>query len=109
MRALPGLVVLVPSAWAQVGMIVAAGIAGLSNEEFLRRVLAEFGSAARQAPMLDCAEAARQVALLQPLAATSHSPATRELPLAATAADASLLQAVNELAQAVKALAPGRR
>ncbi len=89
--------------------VLAAGILGLSNEEFLRRVLAEFGSAARQAPMLDCAEAARQGALLQPLAAGSRASGTRELPGAAASGDTGLLQAVNELAQAVKALAPGRR
>lgn len=89
--------------------VLAAGIEGLSNEEFLRRVLAEFGSAARQAPMLDCADAARQGAFLQPLDSVGHAPATRALPMAGALAEAGLLQAVNELAQAVKALAPGRR
>lgn len=89
--------------------VLAAGVEGMSNEEFLRRVLAEFGSAPRQAPMLDCAEAARQGGLLQPLAIGSCSPASRQATMTAGLGDAGLLQAVNELAQAVKALAPGRR
>ena len=89
--------------------VLAAGIQGMSNEEFLRRVLAEFGSAARQAPMLDCADAARQGALIQPLATGCRAPATRESPMATVPGDTALLHAVNELAQAVKALAPGRR
>jgi len=89
--------------------VLAAGIQGMSNEEFLRRVLAEFGSAARQAPMLDCADAARQGALIQPLATSCRAPATRESPMATVPGDTALLHAVNELAQAVKALAPGRR
>jgi hypothetical protein len=59
--------------------------------------------------MLDCADAARQGALLQPLAAGSCSPASRQASMAAIPGDTALLQAVNELAQAVKALAPGRR
>ena len=89
--------------------VLAAGIQGMSNEEFLRRVLAEFGSAARQAPMLDCADASRQGALIQPLATGCRAPATRESPMATVPGDTALLHAVNELAQAVKALAPGRR
>ena len=89
--------------------VLAAGIQGMSNEEFLRRVLAEFGSAARQAPMLDCADAARQGALIQPLATSCRAPATRESPMATVPGDTALLHAVSELAQAVKALAPGRR
>ncbi|MBG6071195.1 MULTISPECIES: caspase family protein [unclassified Polaromonas] len=89
--------------------VLAAGIEGLSNGEFLRRVLAEFGSAARQAPMLDCAEGARQGAFLQPLAAGSRAPASGPSSMAAALGDSALLQAVNELAQAVKALPPGRR
>ena len=89
--------------------VLAAGIQGMSNEEFLRRVLAEFGSAARQAPMLDCADASRQGALIQPLATGCRAPATRESPMATVPGDTALLHAVSELAQAVKALAPGRR
>jgi hypothetical protein len=89
--------------------VLAAGTDGMSNEEFLRRVLTEFGSAARQAPMLDCAEAAREGGLLQPLASSGHACAIRTPPLAGALVEAGLLQAVNELAQAVKALAPGRR
>jgi hypothetical protein len=45
------------------------GIAGLTNEEFHRRVVAAFGSAAQQHPELDCALHARPRAFLQPLTA----------------------------------------
>lgn len=90
--------------------VLAAGIQGMSNEEFLRRVLADFGSAARQAPMLDCAGDARTGALLQPLSAGSRAPKSSEPGSeSATASgppgDAALLQAVNGLAKAVQALA----
>ncbi|ABM36518.1 caspase family protein [Polaromonas naphthalenivorans] len=86
--------------------VLATGIQGMSNEEFLRRVLAEFGGAARQAPMLDCADDARTGALLQPLAAGSRAPASREpATTSGPPGDAALLQAVNGLAKAVQALA----
>ncbi|MBH2018892.1 MAG: N-acetylmuramoyl-L-alanine amidase [Burkholderiales bacterium] len=89
--------------------VLAAGIDGLSNEEFLRRVLAEFGCAAHQAPMLDCADDARAGALLQPLAAGSRAPKSREpATTSGPPGDAALLQAVNGLAQAVQALAAAR-
>ncbi len=54
--------------------VLREGIAGLSNEEFQRRVVAAFGSAAQQHPVLDCAPHARARALLQPL--TSVAPAS---------------------------------
>lgn len=86
--------------------VLATGIQGMSNEEFLRRVLAEFGGAARQAPMLDCADDARTGALLQPLAAGSRAPASREpATTSGPPGDAALLQAVHGLAKAVQALA----
>lgn len=48
--------------------VLARGIGGVTHEAFLRAVLAEFGAAARQRPMLDCAPSARTLPLLQPLA-----------------------------------------
>ncbi|CAN5480721.1 hypothetical protein BH10PSE16_BH10PSE16_15850 [soil metagenome] len=86
--------------------VLAAGIQGMRNDEFLRRVLAEFGSAARQAPMLDCADDARAGALLQPPGAGSGASSRGVAPAAAGApgGSAALLQAVNGLAQAVQAL-----
>ena len=89
--------------------VLATGTQGISNEEFLCRVRAEFGSAARQAPMLDCAESARQRTFLQPLSDAGRAAPAGQATLAAPQGNASLLQAVNELTQAMKALAPGRR
>lgn len=85
--------------------VLATGIQGMSNEEFLRRVLAEFGGAARQAPMLDCADDARAGALLQPLAAGSRAPKSSESATSGPPGDAALLQAVTGLTKAVQALA----
>ena len=48
-----------------------AGINGVSNDQFFRNVLDAFGSARRQTPYLDCAPAARDLPLLQPLGSTS--------------------------------------
>ncbi|MEO7160950.1 MAG: caspase family protein [Polaromonas sp.] len=85
--------------------VLAAGIEGMSNDEFLRRVVSEFGSGARQDPMLDCADDARAGAFLQPPAAAgSRAPQTRGAALASRQGDAVLLQAVNALAQAVQTL-----
>ena len=83
--------------------VLAAGIDGLSNDGFLRRVLAEFGSAAHQDPILDCADDARAGVFLQPLAAGSRAPQSRG-SMSSQTGDAALLQAVNGLAQAVQAL-----
>ena len=86
--------------------VLTAGIQGMSNEEFLRRVLAEFGSAARQAPMLDCADDARAGAFLQRLsAAGGRAPKAGEPALSGPPGDTALLLAVNGLAKAVQALA----
>lgn len=87
--------------------VLAAGIAGLSNDGFLRRIVTEFGSGARQDPMLDCADDARPDAFLQPLDAGSRASSSRAqaVPVAVGAAgNAALLQAVSGLAQAVQAL-----
>jgi hypothetical protein len=48
--------------------IIRPGLAGLSNGDFHKRVLAAFGDdAATQTPQLDCASAAKARALLAPL------------------------------------------
>lgn len=56
--------------------VLAAGVQGLSNGDFVSRVVADFGSGARQRPMLDCADdgVARQP-LLQPLHAAQGAAA----------------------------------
>lgn len=46
---------------------LAAGIAGLSNEQFGKQLTADFGVRTRQHPMLDCSLEARSRALLQPV------------------------------------------
>lgn len=84
--------------------VLAAGVKGLSNDGFLRRVTSEFGSGARQDPMLDCADGARAGAFLQPLGAGSLAPGSRALSASGAAGDTALLQAVNGLVQAVQAL-----
>lgn len=55
--------------------LLASGIAGVSHDEFQRRVTAAFGEAARQHPDLDCTAPARGRALLGSLAAGSAVPA----------------------------------
>ena len=47
--------------------ILGAGIDGLTNKEFARRVIADFGISTRQHPMLDCATDAHARRLLQPI------------------------------------------
>ena len=47
--------------------VLAQGVSGVTNEQFLKAVTADFGTGARQKPMLDCAAASRGLALLQPL------------------------------------------
>jgi hypothetical protein len=80
--------------------VLARGIDAMSHEQFLGGVLAEFGSGARQAPMLDCTDEARSRPLLQPL--DNSNRAVYRDP--AMASDAAVLEAVNVLAQAVQAL-----
>ncbi len=54
--------------------VLGRGIGGVTHEGFLRAVLGEFGTGARQQPMLDCAPAARAHYLLQPLPQPLHPP-----------------------------------
>ena len=54
--------------------ILAAGLNGLSNEQFAQRVSDDFGAGARQHPMLDCAPEARSRLLLEPLARETSAP-----------------------------------
>ncbi len=49
--------------------ILRAGIDGLTNDAFLKRVLDAFGTGARQEPILDCASPAASHPLLAPLVA----------------------------------------
>ena len=56
--------------------ILAAGINGLTNDQFLQRVTADFGVRTRQHPLLDCAPGVDSRPLLQPLAAASGGAAT---------------------------------
>jgi len=84
--------------------VLAVGITGISNDEFLRRVLAEFGRGAHQDPILDCGDAARGGAFLQPLATGGRAPIGRGSARSASSGDAALLQAVSGLAQAVQVL-----
>lgn len=84
--------------------VLARGIDGLTHEQFLRSVVTEFGSGARQDPMLDCADEARNRALLQPLDGSNRAVQGYSAMAPARPPDAALLQAVNVLAQAVQAL-----
>ncbi len=47
--------------------LLSAGLAGLTNETFQRRLAEAFGSTPRQHPELDCAPATKERGLLQPL------------------------------------------
>ena len=47
--------------------VLRAGIEGVTNGEFLKRMIAAFGSGAAQTPMLDCADAGGARELLQPI------------------------------------------
>ncbi|MFN2355642.1 MAG: caspase family protein [Desulfopila sp.] len=47
--------------------ILRQGIEGMTNEDFLKQVIKEFGPAPRQNPDLDCASHMTQVALLKPV------------------------------------------
>ena len=46
--------------------VLAAGIDGLTNQEFAQRVISDFGTSTRQHPLLDCAPDASTRHLLQP-------------------------------------------
>lgn len=56
--------------------ILAAGLEGLTNEQFAERVMTAFGNNARQLPRLDCDRAARSRGLLQPLTEVVAAAAT---------------------------------
>lgn len=57
--------------------VLAGGIAGLTNEEFQKRVVEAFGPASEQNPELHCAPQLRSLALLAPVGGgrTSNTPA----------------------------------
>lgn len=53
--------------------VLADGIDAMTNEQFARRVTEAFGANPRQHPMLDCADDARALRLLQPLAGVAET------------------------------------
>jgi hypothetical protein len=77
--------------------VLQSGLHGLTNAGFLDAVRREFGSAARQEPLLDCSTEARTALLLQPWAGGRQQ--------VVAAGSGGLVQAVQALALAVQALA----
>lgn len=63
--------------------IVAAGIEGLTNEQFIERVVVAFGTNPRQLPRLDCDRTARSRAFLLPIAEGAVTQAAPGSALAA--------------------------
>ncbi|HEY5808934.1 MAG TPA: caspase family protein [Povalibacter sp.] len=47
--------------------VLTASITGMTNQQFQERILAEFGTAPRQKPRIDCADTALSLGFLQPL------------------------------------------
>jgi hypothetical protein len=70
--------------------VLAAGIDGMSNLQFVRRVISAFGMGTRQHPMLDCAPASGSQGLLQPLSGNGTA-AMAGAPARASRIDAALL------------------
>ena len=84
--------------------VLGAGIDGLSNEQFLQRVVAAFGPDAAQNPMLDCADGAGPGGLLQPLYGGAPARTALVAGAARSAADPRALETVTLLARAIDAL-----
>jgi hypothetical protein len=86
--------------------VLGRGLQGMTNEGFLRAVLAEFGNGAQQQPMLDCPSGWKPWALLQPPGAGRGSAgASADLAGGAAADQPALLQVVQALAETVQVLA----
>ena len=81
--------------------LLASGVAGLTHDEFQRRVTAAFGEAARQHPELDCAPAALSRALLAPLTAAPSSSAADGRAAPGPLPVADIAQALQHLAGAL--------
>ena len=81
--------------------ILAAGIDGMTNQQFSDRVIAEFGQGARQRPMLDSADATVGArALLAPIAQASSGSAMTAAPWADSKAET--IQALQLVIQKLK-------
>ncbi len=87
--------------------VIAAGIDGLSNEQFAQRVVAEFGAGARQHPLLDSGADARSRPLLQALSQRAGATASglTTSPPAGTADNVLLIQTLTSLQQLLAQLA----
>lgn len=81
--------------------VLDAGIDGLSHEQFAMRVLADFGPAPRQHPLVDCAGRVKGNGLLQPL---QSAGASQDRPQS-VADNAALLQVLLQLQQLIGQLA----
>ncbi len=83
--------------------ILAAGLAGLSHQEFQHRVERGFGSAARQRPKLSADPALFSLGLLMPFGVTSSGAASRAATVSGEpSATRALAQAVESLAAALR-------
>ena len=97
--------------------VLANGVDSMTNMQFAERVIAEFGVGARQRPLLDCAPAARSLALLQPLGAGNGAlgyrrRSGRQFPGGNECRDHTSAASVDSKAAAVLARSPscdGRR
>lgn len=79
--------------------ILSAGVQGMSNEQFARRITEAFGPDARQHPMLDCVEGAAALGLLQPLVRADGPSPIASAPAAARVDEALLHQTLLSLQQ----------
>lgn len=84
--------------------VLEAGIDGVSNEQFLQRVVAAFGPGAAQNPMLDCAEGSGAGGLLQPVGPGAPARGSPPAGTAVGSADHRVLETVNLLARAIDRL-----
>jgi hypothetical protein len=82
--------------------ILNAGLAGLTHDVFKQRVSEAFGAAPRQHPELDCAPAARERPLLQPL--TGQIPLS-PTPVVSAGAGQNGVDGLAAIAQGLKLLA----
>jgi Caspase domain/N-acetylmuramoyl-L-alanine amidase len=81
--------------------ILAAGIEGMTNQQFADRVIAEFGQGARQRPMLDSADATVGAgALLAPITRAFSGSATTAAPWGNS--NAETIQALELIIQRLK-------
>jgi hypothetical protein len=84
---------------------LAAGIDGLSNEQFIRRVTADFGMGTRQHPLLDCGPGSGSRPLLQAISGNGAVAAPVAAATSSGIDDALLAQTLVTLQQLVAQLA----